>query len=77
MVHATAGFIDPGFRGTLTLEMTNVGPSPIRLLPGMKICQISFMLLNQPAHRQYGDQALNSKYQDQKDPTPSRYHLNK
>ncbi|WP_053238873.1 dCTP deaminase [Sandaracinus amylolyticus] len=72
LIHATAGFIDPGFRGTITLELSNVGRLPVALRPGMRICQISFETLSSPAQRPYGDARRSSKYQDQSGPTPSR-----
>lgn len=71
LIHATAGFIDPGFRGTITLELSNVGRLPVALRPGMRICQVSFETLTSPARRPYGT-ARGSKYQDQTGPTPSR-----
>jgi dCTP deaminase len=72
LIHATAGFIDPGFRGTITLELSNVGRLPVALRPGMRICQISFETLTSPARRPYGAERRSSKYQDQSGPTPSR-----
>jgi dCTP deaminase len=69
--HITAGFIDPGFSGQITLEMFNFSPVPIYLTPGMRICQISFELLSTPADRPYGA-ARGSKYIGQRGPTPSR-----
>ncbi len=72
-VHATAGYIDPGFEGHLTLELTNVGIRPILLTAGMLIGQISFMQLLSMADRAYGDPELGSKYQHQtQTPAPSR-----
>lgn len=71
IVHATAGYIDPGFKGHITLEMTNVANIPIALYPGMRIGQISFMRLETPAGIPYGIRR-GSKYQSQKGPTPSR-----
>ena len=76
LVHSTAGFIDPGFRGRIVLEFTNVSPMPISLYPGMAIAQVSFYELTHPAQRPYGHGSRNSKYQDQDEPTPSRYYLN-
>lgn len=74
LVHATAGFVDPGWTdGKITLEFTNVAPLPIRLYPGMKIAQLSFMQMDGPAERPYGHPELGSKYQGQSDTTPSRY----
>ncbi|MDQ3031829.1 MAG: dCTP deaminase [Myxococcota bacterium] len=72
LIHATAGFIDPGFRGTITLELSNVGRLPVALRPGMRICQVSFETLTSPARRPYGGARRGSKYQDQSGPTPSR-----
>ena len=76
IVHATAGFIDPGFEGSVTLELSNVANLPIRLYPGMKVGQISFFSLSTPADRPYGHPALGSKYKGQAVPTASRMHLN-
>jgi dCTP deaminase len=76
IVHATAGFIDPGFEGSITLELSNVANLPIRLYPGMKVGQISFFALNTPADRPYGHPSLGSKYKGQAVPTASRMHLN-
>ena len=73
IVHATAGFIDPGFNGTLTLEITNLTRIPIKLYPGLPIAQLSFMALDQPAERPYGHPDLGSHYQGQVDATESRY----
>jgi len=73
LVHATAGFIDPGFEGQITLELSNVSPFPIRLPVGMRICQVSFTYLDRPAERPYGHPGLNSKYQGQRGATASRY----
>jgi len=73
MVHATAGFIDAGFRGTVTLELSNVGKMPVALHPNMRICQVSFARMTSPAARPYGNRP-GSKYQDQSGPTPSRIH---
>ena len=77
LIHATAGFVDPGFRGQITLELSNVAPMPIRLSPGMKIAQISFWTLDQPAQRPYGHPELGSKYQDQTGATASEYARNR
>ncbi len=71
IVHATAGFIDPGFEGEITLELANLGPKPARLSPGMRICQIVFHQLTSPVERPYGA-ARGSKYAGQSGPTPSR-----
>jgi dCTP deaminase len=73
IVHATAGFIDPGFRGTLTLEITNLTRVPIKLYAGLPIAQLSFMALDRPAERPYGSQELGSHYQGQVAATESRY----
>ena len=64
MTHVTAGFIDPGFSGQLTLEVKNVGPSPLWLEPGIPIGQIAFQLLSMPSERPYGSRGLGSHYQD-------------
>jgi dCTP deaminase len=71
-IHSTAGFIDPGFKGSITLEMSNVGRLPVRLHPRMRICQISFETMAQPAARPYGHPLRGSKYQGQSGPQPSR-----
>lgn len=73
IVHATAGFVDPGFEGTLTLEITNLTRIPIILWPGKPIAQLSFMALDRPAERPYGHPELGSHYQSQLDATESRY----
>jgi dCTP deaminase len=73
VVHATAGFVDPGFKGTLTLEIANFNSVPIVLRPGLFICQLSFMALDQPAERPYGHPELGSHYHGQRDATESRY----
>jgi dCTP deaminase len=75
-VHSTAGFVDPGFDGHVTLELANVSNLPITLLPGMKIGQVSFLELTEPAERPYGSGGLGSKYQGQVGPTPSEYWRN-
>lgn len=72
LTHATAGFIDPGFHGRITLELSNVARLPILLHPGMKIGQLCFLRLTSPARRPYGSPGLGSKYQGQRGPTPSR-----
>jgi len=72
IIHSTAGYIDPGFEGTLTLELSNVANLPIVLTPGMPIGQISFMRMTTPVERPYGSPGLGSRYQGQVDPTPSR-----
>jgi dCTP deaminase len=76
IVHSTAGFVDPGFEGRLTLELTNVANLPITLYFGMPVSQISFSRLTTPAERPYGAGASGSKYQGQSGPEPSRYYLN-
>jgi dUTPase len=73
IVHATAGFVDPGFRGTLTLEITNLTRVPIVLWPGKPIAQLSFMTLDRSAERPYGHPDLGSHYHGQVDATESRY----
>jgi deoxycytidine triphosphate deaminase len=76
LIHSTAGFIDAGFDGHITLELSNVANLPITLYPGMKIGQISFLRMTTPAEVPYGQGALGSKYQGQRGPTPSRYWEN-
>jgi dCTP deaminase len=76
LIHSTAGFVDPGFDGYLTLELSNVANLPITVYPGMKIGQISFLKMTSAADQPYGSAALGSKYQHQRGPTPSRYFLN-
>src|SRR5436190_13492240 len=73
IVHATAGFVDPGFNGTLTLEITNLTRIPIKLYAGVPIAQLSFMTLDAPAERPYGSEELGSHYQGQLAATESRY----
>jgi dCTP deaminase len=73
IVHATAGFVDPGWRGTLTLEITNLTRVPIVLWPGKPIAQLSFMTLDAPAERPYGHPELGSHYHGQVEATESRY----
>jgi dCTP deaminase len=73
IVHATAGFIDPGWKGTLTLELNNLTRVPIKLYPGLLIAQLSFMGLDRPAERPYGSAELGSHYQGQVAATESRY----
>ncbi len=75
-VSNTAGYVDPGFEGHLTLELSNVANLPITIYPNMKIGQISFFQLTSPADAPYGSGALGSKYQGQRGPTPSRFHEN-
>ena len=76
LIHSTAGFIDAGFDGHITLELANVASLPITLYPGMKIGQVSFMQMTTPADNPYGSGAKGSKYQGQRGPTPSRYFEN-
>jgi len=76
LIHSTAGFIDPGWNGHVTLELSNVANLPITIYHGMKIGQISFMELTEPAETPYGAGAIGSKYQGQRGPTPSRYWQN-
>jgi len=76
LIHSTAGFVDPGFDGYLTLELSNVASLPITVYPGMKIGQVSFLRMTSPAERPYGSASLGSKYQNQRGPTPSRYFEN-
>src|SRR5271168_1440325 len=76
LIHSTAGFVDAGWDGHLTLELSNVANLPITLYPGMKIGQISFLRMTTPADRPYGSSGLGSKYQNQRGPTPSRYFEN-
>ncbi len=73
IVHATAGFVDPGWKGALTLELNNLTRIPIKLWPGMLIAQLSFMALDAPAQRPYGSADLGSHYQGQAAATESRY----
>ena len=74
LIHSTAGFVDPGFSGYLTLELSNVANLPIKIYPEMKIGQISFYYLNSPSESEYGSNVYGSKYQGQKGPTPSKSH---
>ena len=74
LIHSTAGFVDPGWRGRLTLELSNVSNLPITLYYGMKIGQISFYRMTSAAENPYGSEGLGSKYQGQTEPTPSRLH---
>ena len=76
LVHSTAGWVDPGWRGHLTLELSNVSGSPITLYHGMRVSQISFLQLTTPADHPYGSRELDSKYQDQAEPVPSQYYRN-
>ena len=74
LIHSTAGFVDPGFEGHLTLELSNVARLPIAIYPGMAIGQLSFYELSTPAEFPYGSAQVRSKYQGQQGPTPSRLH---
>jgi dCTP deaminase len=76
LIHSTAGFVDAGWDGHLTLELSNVANLPIAIYPGMKIGQISFFEMTTPASAPYGSASMGSKYQGQRGPTPSRYYLN-
>jgi dCTP deaminase len=76
LIHSTAGFVDPGFSGNLTLELSNVANLPITIYEGMPIGQISFMRMDGPVERPYGSEANQSKYQGQGEPTPSRFYEN-
>jgi dCTP deaminase len=76
LIHSTAGVVDPGFEGHLTLELSNVANLPITLYPNMKIGQISFIRMSSPVENSYGSSKVGSKYQGQRGPTPSRYHEN-
>ncbi len=76
LTHSTAGFIDPGFSGHVTLELSNVATLPIKLWPGMKIGQLCFFRLSSPTANPYGSAKYGSRYQDQRGPTPSRSFQN-
>jgi dCTP deaminase len=76
LIHSTAGFVDAGWDGHLTLELSNVANLPITLYPGMRIGQISFLQMTTPASAPYGTAGLGSKYQHQRGPTASRYFEN-
>lgn len=76
LTHSTAGFIDPGFDGYITLELSNVSNLPITLWPGMKVGQLAIFTLSSPAETPYGSGTLGSKYQGQRGPTPSKAYLN-
>ena len=76
LTHSTAGFIDPGFSGHVTLELSNVATLPIKLWPGMKIGQLCFFRLTSPAEQPYGSGASGSRYQGQRGPTPSKSYQN-
>jgi dCTP deaminase len=76
LTHSTAGFIDPGFSGHVTLELSNVANLPITLWPGMKIGQLCIFRLSSPAEHPYGAEIYGSRYQGQRGPTPSRSYQN-
>ena len=76
LTHSTAGFIDPGFSGHVTLELSNVATLPIKLWPGMKIGQLCFFQLSSPAEKPYGSSEYGSRYQGQRGPTASRSFQN-
>jgi dCTP deaminase len=76
LTHSTAGFVDPGFSGHVTLELSNVATLPIKLWPGMKIGQLCLFRCSSPAEHPYGSPVYGSRYQDQRGPTPSRSYLN-
>ncbi len=76
LIHSTAGYVDPGWDGKLTLELSNVANLPITLYFGMKIGQISFIRLSSPAEVPYGSKSIGSKYKGQQEPTPSRFYQN-
>ena len=76
LIHSTAGFVDAGFSGNLTLELSNVANLPITIYEGMPIGQISFMRMDGPVEKPYGQGARGSKYQGQVEPTPSRFFEN-
>jgi len=76
LTHSTAGFIDPGFSGHITLELSNVATLPILLYPGMKIGQLCLFRLSSPAEHSYGSEKYGSRYQGQRGPTPSRSYAN-
>ncbi len=74
IIHSTAGYVDPGWQGRLTLELSNVANLPITLYQGMRIGQISFLQMTTPVENPYGSSVLRSKYQGQSEPTPSRFN---
>ena len=76
LIHSTAGFVDPSWNGNLTLELSNVANLPVTIYHGMPIGQISFMRMDSAVERPYGSGEAGSKYQDQDEPTPSRFYLN-
>jgi dCTP deaminase len=76
LTHSTAGFVDPGFKGHVTLELANVSNLPIKLWPGMKVGQLCFFQLSSPSETPYGSEKYNNRYQGQRGPTASRSFLN-
>ena len=76
LTHSTAGFIDPGFSGHITLELSNVANLPVKLYPGMKIGQLCLIKLSSPTEHPYGSAIYGSRYQGQRGPTPSKSWLN-
>ena len=76
MTHSTAGFVDPGFKGHVTLELANVSNLPIKLWPGMKVGQLCFFQLSSPSETPYGSEKYNNRYQGQRGPTASRSYMN-
>ena len=76
LTHSTAGFIDPGFSGHITLELSNVANLPVKLFPGMKIGQLCLIKLSSPAEHPYGSALYGSRYQGQRGPTPSKSWMN-
>lgn len=76
LTHSTAGFVDPGFKGHVTLELSNVATLPIKLWPGMKIGQLCFFKLTSPSEHPYGSEKYSSRYQGQRGPTASRSYKN-
>lgn len=76
LIHSTAGFVDAGFDGQITLELSNVASLPITLYPGMRVGQVSFMQMSTPADNPYGSGVIGSKYQGQVGPRPSQYWKN-
>jgi len=76
LIHSTAGYVDPGWKGNLTLELSNVAQLPITLYHGMKIGQISFLRMSTPVDTPYGSTELGSKYRGQSEPTPSMSYKN-
>lgn len=76
LIHSTAGYIDPGFEGNLTLELSNVSPLPIKLFADMKIGQVSFIKMSSEVENPYGSEKLKSKYQGNTGPEQSKYYEN-